>query len=119
MARSEARRESLNRLEAAQSLLYLGESSHTQCTVPNEAEDMEEETGMATQTELTVTLIEKLHQELDRSKQVISDLTTSVLIIILINNKQKNHPFSTLRFACSHLPINKNGLICCKIMLHS
>ena len=39
---------------------------------------MEEETGMATQTELTVTSIEKLHQELDRSKQVISDLTSQL-----------------------------------------
>ena len=62
MARSEAKRESLKKIAAAQSLLYLGESSHTQCAVPNEAE----ETGMATQNEFT--LVENLHQELDRSQ---------------------------------------------------
>ena len=72
MARNEARRESL---EAAQSLLSLGESSHMECTVPNEEEDREEE---ATQTELTLTSIQKMQQELDRSKQVISDLNNQL-----------------------------------------
>lgn len=70
IARSEARRESL---EAAQSLLSLAESSHMELRVPTE-EDREEKTDMATQTELTLTSIEKIQQELDRSKQVISDL---------------------------------------------
>ena len=79
VARNEARRESFNRLEAAQSLLSLGESSHMESTVPNEEEDREEETGTATQTELTLTSIEKMHQELERSKQVISDLNSQPL----------------------------------------
>ena len=75
--RRKARRESFNRLEAAQSLLSLGECGHTESTVPTE-EDMEEENGMATQTELTLTSIQKMQEELDRSKQIIGDLSSQL-----------------------------------------
>ena len=57
VARNEA---SFNRLEAAQSLLSLGESSHMESTVPNEEKDREEKTGTV---ELTLTSIEKMHQK--------------------------------------------------------
>ena len=51
---------------------------YTESTVPNEEEDREEETGSyGFTTELTLTSIEKMHQELDRSKQV-SDLNSQL-----------------------------------------
>ena len=68
--RLKARRESFNRLEAAQSLLSLGELSYTESTVHNE-EDREEEISTSTQTELTHISIKELQEELERSKQEI------------------------------------------------
>ena len=50
--RRKSRRESFKRLEAAKSLLSLGESSYTEPMVPVEEQDKQEENGIATQIDI-------------------------------------------------------------------
>ena len=79
--RRKARRESVNRLQAAWSLLSLGESSRPDpesVGAAGEESDTDEETGTATQTKLNLSSLEKMQEELERSKEVIGDLRRQV-----------------------------------------
>ncbi len=74
--RRQVRRESFNRLEGAQSLLSLGDQSHVEPT--REQEDPKVDDGTATQTDLTISLIQKMQEELAGCYKVIGELNIKV-----------------------------------------
>ncbi len=69
----------MNRLEVAQSLLSLGDQSHTvEPTRTREKENQEVDDGTATQTDLTISLIQKMQEELAGCYKIIGDLNSQI-----------------------------------------